>query len=69
MDHDIIIATKEDKTKHETEVAELIELENAGYILNPKKYECFKEEIEWVGHKLDQQGIPHYKTNWKRKRK
>ena len=32
-------------------------LEQAGYRLNPNKCEFFKKEIEWVGHKIDQQGI------------
>ena len=44
--------------EHETEVRETMKkLEEAGYRLNPKKCEFFKKEIEWVGHKIDQQGI------------
>ena len=55
---DIITVTKGDLKKHETEVQELIKkLENAGNRLNPKKREFFKNEIEWVGHKIDQHGI------------
>ena len=44
--------------KHETEVRETMKkLENAGSRLNPKKYEFFKKEIHWVGHKIGQHGI------------
>ena len=32
-------------------------LEQAGHRLNPKKCEFFKEEFEWVGHKINQRGI------------
>ena len=32
-------------------------MEQAGYKVTPKKCEFFKKEIEWVGHKIDQQGI------------
>ena len=32
-------------------------MEQAGYRLNPKKCELFRKEIEWVRHKIDQQGI------------
>ena len=35
----------------------LKKLENAGYGLNPKKCKLFQWEIEYVGHKIDQQGI------------
>ena len=33
------------------------QLEQSGYRLNPKKCEFFKKEMEWVEHKIDQQGI------------
>ena len=40
---------------------ELIEvitkLENAGYRLSESESEIFKTEIEWIGHKIDQNGI------------
>ena len=56
---DIIIVTKRSIDEHETEVRETMKkLEQTGYRLNPKKCEFFKKEIEWVGHKIDQQGIP-----------
>ena len=32
-------------------------MEQAGYRLNPKKCVFLKREIEWFGHKIDQQGI------------
>ena len=55
---DIIIVTKRTRDKHEAEVREkMTKLEQAGSRLNPKKCEFFKKEIEWVGHKIDQQGI------------
>ena len=55
---DIVIVTKGSIDEHETEVRETMKkLEQAGYKLNPKKCEFFKKEIEWVGHKIDQQGI------------
>ena len=55
---DIIIVTKGSIDEHEMEVLETMKkLEQAGYRLNPKKCEFFEKEIEWVGHKIDQQGI------------
>ena len=55
---DIIIVTTGSIDEHETEVRETLKkLEQAGYRLNPKKCEFFKKEIEWVGNKIDQQGI------------
>ena len=55
---DIIIVTKGNLEKHEMEVREtMTKLERAGYRLNPNKCEFFKKEIEWVGHKIDQQVI------------
>ena len=35
----------------------LTRLENAGYRLSESKSELFKTEIEWIGHKIDQNGI------------
>ena len=44
--------------KPEAEVREtMTKLEKAGYRLNPNKYEFFKTEIEWVGHKKTTKGI------------
>ena len=55
---DIIKVTKGNKDKHEGEVREtMTKLEQAGYRLNLKKIDFFKKEIEWVGHKIGQQGI------------
>ena len=55
---DIIIITKDNLEKHEAEVRETVtKLEKAGDRLNPNKCEFCKKEIEWVGHKIDQQGI------------
>ena len=55
---DIIIVTKGSIEQHEMEVKEAMKkLETAGYRLNPKKREFFKKEAEWIGHKIDQNGI------------
>ena len=55
---DIIIVTKGTVEKHETEIKQTMKkLEEAGYRLHPKKCEFFKKEAEWVGHKIDQEGI------------
>ena len=35
----------------------LTKLEKAGYRLSESKSEFFKTEIEWIGHKIDQNGI------------
>ena len=35
----------------------LTKLEKAGYRLNESKSELFKTEIEWIAHKIDQNGI------------
>ena len=35
----------------------LTQLENASYRFNENKSEFFKPEIEWIGHKIDQNGI------------
>ena len=54
---DMIIVTKGDVKKHEAEVRKTMKkLENAGYRLNPKKWDFFKREIKWVGQKNDQHG-------------
>ena len=55
---DIIIVTKGSAEKHEMEMKETMKkLEEAGYRLNPKKGEFIKKESEWIGHKIDQNGI------------
>ena len=35
----------------------LSKLENDGYRLSENNSELFKMEIEWIGHKIDQNGI------------
>ena len=55
---DIIIVTKGSKEQHKKELIEVLtRLENAGYRLSGNKSEFFKSEIEWIGHKIDQNGI------------
>ena len=55
---DIIIVTKGTIDKHEAEVKETMEkLEKAGYRLHPNKCEFFKQEAEWIGHRIYQNGI------------
>ena len=55
---DILIVTKGTKEQHKRELTEVLtKLENAGYRLSENKSEFFKSEIEWVGHKIDQNGI------------
>ena len=55
---DIIVVTKGSKQKHMEELTDLLtRLENAGYRLSENKSELFKTEIEWVGHRIDQNGI------------
>ena len=55
---DIIIVTKGSKEQHKKELKEVLtRLENAGYRLSGNKSEFFKSEIEWIGHKIDQNGI------------
>ena len=55
---DIIIVTKGPKEQHKKELTEILtRLENAGYRLSENKSEFFKSEVEWIGHKIDQNGI------------
>ena len=55
---DIIIVTNGTIEKHESETKETMEkLDEAGYRLHLKKCEFFKKEVEWVGHKINQDGI------------
>ena len=55
---DILIVTKGTKEQHKRELTEVLtKLENAGYRLSENKSEFFKSEIEWVRHKIDQNGI------------
>ena len=55
---DIIIITQGIVEKREAEVREtMTKLVKAGYRFNPHKYEFFKKEIEWVGHKKTTKGI------------
>ena len=55
---DIIVVTKGSKEQHKKELVDVLtRLENAGYRLSESKSEFFKTEIEWIGHKIDQNGI------------
>ena len=55
---DIIIVTKGTREQHKNELEETFtKLETAGYRLSEKKSELFKKEAEWIGHKIDQNGI------------
>ena len=55
---DIIVVTKGSKEQHKKELIDVLtRLENAGYKLSEIKSEFFKTEIEWIGHKIDQNGI------------
>ena len=55
---DILIVTKGTKEQHKRELTDVLnKLENASYRLSENKSEFFKPEIEWVGHKIDQNGI------------
>ena len=55
---DIIVVTKGSKQKHMEELIDMLtKLENAGYRLSGSKSKLFKTEIEWIGHKIDQNGI------------
>ena len=54
----IIIVTKDSKEQHKKELIEVLtRLENAGYRLSKNKFEFLKTEIEWIGHKIDQNRI------------
>ena len=55
---DIIVVPKGSKEQHKKELTDVLtRLENAGYRLSEGKSEFFKTEIEWIGHKIDQNGI------------
>ena len=55
---DIIVVTKGSKEQHKKELIDVLtRLENAGYKLSENKSKFFKTEIEWIGHKIDQNGI------------
>ena len=55
---DIIIVTKGSKEQHKKELTKVLtRLENAGYRLSGNKSELFKSEKEWIGQKIDQNGI------------
>ena len=55
---DIIAVTKGSKQKHMEELIDVLtKLENAGYRLSGSISELFKTEIEWIGHKIDQNSI------------
>ena len=55
---DIIVVTKGGKKEQTKELSEVLsKLEEAGYKLSSSKSEMFKSEIEWIGHRIDQNGI------------
>ena len=55
---DILVVTKETKEQYKRELRDILsKLENAGYRLSENKTQFFKSEIEWVGHKIDQNRI------------
>ena len=55
---DIIVVTKGSKEQHKKELIDVLtRLENAGYKLSENNSEFLKTEIEWFGHKIDQNGI------------
>ena len=55
---DILVVTKGTKEQHTRELVDVLtKLENAGYRLSENKTEFFKYEIEWVGNKIDQNGM------------
>ena len=55
---DILVVTKGTKEQHKRELIEVsTKLQNAGYRLSDSKTEFFKTEKEWVGYKMDENGI------------
>ena len=55
---DILVVTKGTKEQHKRELIDVLtKFKNAGYTLSENKTEFFKSEIEWVGHKINQNGI------------
>ena len=55
---DILVVTNGTKEQHKRELIDVLtKLEKTGYRLSEKKTEFFKSEVEWVGHKIDQNGI------------
>ena len=42
----------------------LSKLKNAGYRLSQSKSELFKTEIEWIGRRVDQNGIRPLQDNY-----
>ena len=49
---------KRKKNEHKKELIETLKtLEDKGYKLTEKKTELFRREIEWIGHKINQDGI------------
>ena len=55
---DIIVVTKGSKQKHMDELVDVLtKLEHASYRLSKNKSELFETAVEWIGHKIDQNGI------------
>ena len=54
----ILVVSKGTKEQHKRELIDVLtKVENAGYRLSENKIEFFISEKEWVGHKIDQNGI------------
>ena len=52
---DIIVVSKCPELKHMDELIDVLsKLENACYRLSEGKFDFFKTEAEWIGHKIDQ---------------
>ena len=61
-----IVVTKGTKEQHKRELIDVSpKLENAGYRLSENKTKLFKSEIEWVGHKINQNGMRQLQDNFK----
>ena len=55
---DITVVTKGSKEQHQKQLIDVLSrLEKSGYRLSEKESDFFKTEIEWIGHKIDQNCI------------
>ena len=55
---DIICVTNGTIDEHEREVREVLtKLQNAGYRASERKTELFKQEITWLGYRINQSGV------------
>ena len=61
---DISIVTKGNKLEHKKDLESvLIKLQDEGFKLSETKSEIFKNEIQWIGHKINQAGIKPMEDN------